>query len=427
MTRPTRATRRRTAVLACATAVALGLLGACSSGGAPTTAAPSRGTGTTRPSGVTSTATSTASATAADAAVTGRDVYAADGVGMLTGAARSAKPLVYVPDQVAGLVQVIDPSTYRVVATYHVASSPEHVVPSHDLTTLWVNSDAGDTLTPIDPRTGTPGTPVHVFDPYNLYFSPDGRYALVMSERARAIEVRDAHTMAAVRDVPVGCAGLNHADVTADRRTMLASCEFSGELVEIDPGLTHVVKTIDLDAIATPGATDPAMARSMGGPAGGLVRGASSMPQDVRLTPDGRWFLAADMLRNGVWVIDARTFTVARFIPTGKGAHGIYFSRDASRVYVSNRDEGTISVLDAATLVAVTTWVIPGGGSPDMGGVSADGKELWLSGRYSSVVYVFDTTTGRVTHEIPVASGPHGLLVWPQPGRISLGHTGTMR
>ncbi len=259
-----------------------------------------------------------ATGTAADAAATSTDVYAADGAGMLTGAARTAKPLVYVPDQVAGLVQVIDPSTYRVVATYRVASSPEHVVPSHDLTTLWVNSDAGDTLTPIDPRTGTPGTPVHVFDPYNLYFSPDGRYALVMSERARAIEVRDARTMAAVRDVPVGCAGLNHADFTADRRTMLASCEFSGELVEIDPGLTHVVRTIDLNAVATPGATDPNMARSMGGPAGGLQRGASSMPQDVRLTPDGRYFLSADMLRNGVWVIDAKTFTVVKFLPPAR-------------------------------------------------------------------------------------------------------------
>ena len=208
---------------------------------------------------------------------------------------------------------------------------------------------------------------------------------------------------------------------------MLASCEFSGELVQIDPGLTHVVKTLDLNAVATPGATDPNMARSMGGPAGGLERGASSMPQDVRLTPDGRYFLAADMLRNGVWVIDAKTFTIARFLPTGKGAHGIYFSRDATKVYVSNRDEGSVTVLDAATLGTVAKWVIPGGGSPDMGGVSADGKELWLSGRYSSVVYVFDTTTGKVTHTIPVSSGPHGLLVWPQPGRISLGHTGNMR
>ncbi|MDQ2758535.1 MAG: hypothetical protein M3Y71_18590 [Actinomycetota bacterium] len=353
--------------------------------------------------------------------------YAADGAGMLTGAARTARPLVYVPSQVAGTVQVIDPATYQVIARYRVARSPEHVVPSHDLTTLWVNSDTGDTVTPIDPRTGALGAPVHVFDPYNLYFSPDGRYAIVMAERARALEIRDAHTMAAVRNVPVGCAGVNHGDFSADLRTMVASCEFSGDLVVIDPGLTHVVKRINLNAVPTPGATDPAVARSKGGPAGSLEPGASAMPQDVRLSPDGRFFLCADMLRNGIWVIDAKTLAVSRFLHTGKGAHGIYFSRDASKVYVSNRDEGTISVLEASTLTQTALWTIPDGGSPDMGSVSADGKELWLSGRYSSVVYVFDTTSGAVTHKIPVDAGPHGLLVWPQPGRISLGHTGNMR
>ncbi len=151
------------------------------------------------------------------------------------------------------------------------------------------------------------------------------------------------------------------------------------------------------------------------------------MPQDVRLSPDGKWLLAADMLRNGVWVINAQTMAYDHFIPTGLGAHGIYPSRDATRLYVSNRDEGSVSVLDAATLTVTARWAIPGGGSPDMGGVTADGRELWLSGRYSSAVYVLDTATGRVTHTIPVGAGPHGLLVWPQPGQFSLGHTGNMR
>ena len=169
------------------------------------------------------------------------------------------------------------------------------------------------------------------------------------------------------------------------------------------------------------------MARSMGGPASRLWSGASGMPQDVRLTPDGKWFLAADMIRNGVWVINAQTLEYDHFIPTGKGAHGIYPSRDAKSIYVSNRDEGTVTVLDASTLTPRAKWTIPDGGSPDMGGVTADGKELWLSGRYSQAVYVFDTATGQVTHKIKVDAGPHGLLVWPQPGRFSLGHTGNMR
>jgi YVTN family beta-propeller protein len=151
------------------------------------------------------------------------------------------------------------------------------------------------------------------------------------------------------------------------------------------------------------------------------------MPQDVRLTPDGTRFLVADMLRNGIWVISSRTQRVERFIPTGKGAHGIYPDRQGRRIFVSNRDAGSVSVLDASSLAITATWTIPGGGSPDMGGVSVDGSRLWLSGRYNSEVYVLDTTTGALVRRIRVDAGPHGLLVWPQPGSYSLGHTGNMR
>jgi YVTN family beta-propeller protein len=115
------------------------------------------------------------------------------------------------------------------------------------------------------------------------------------------------------------------------------------------------------------------------------------------------------------------------FLPTGKGAHGLYVSRDSRDLYVSNRDEGSVSVVDLATDKAVAKWMIPGGGSPDMGNVSVDGRVLWLSGRYNSEAYAFDTTTGRLLARVPVGEGPHGLCVWPQPGRYSLGHTGITR
>ncbi len=62
-----------------------------------------------------------------------------------------------------------------------------------------------------------------------------------------------------------------------------------------------------------------------------------------------------------------------------------------------------------------------------MGGVSADGKVLWLSGRYDSEVYAIDTDDGHLLARIPVGQGPHGLCVYPQPGRYSLGHTGILR
>jgi DNA-binding beta-propeller fold protein YncE len=330
------------------------------------------------------------------------NVYAADGAGRLSGAARGAKPLVYVPNSVSDTVDVIDQRTMRVVRHFSVGVLPQHVVPAWDLRTLYVTNDVGNSLTTIDPRTGRPGRTIPVEDPYNMYFTPDGRYAIVVAERLHRLDFRDPHTFALRHSLDVPCRGVDHMDFTADGSRLLASCEFSGQMLVVDVARQRVVRTIDL-------------------PGGGR------MPQDVKLSPDGRIFYVADMAANGVWEIDARTFRVLKLQPTGAGAHGLYPSRDARRLYISNRSAGSISVLDFRTRQIVATWALPGGGSPDMGGVSADGKVLWLSGRYSGVVYAISTADGRLIARIPVGSGPHGVCVWPQPGRYSLGHTGILR
>lgn len=118
---------------------------------------------------------------------------------------------------------------------------------------------------------------------------------------------------------------------------------------------------------------------------------------------------------------------MTRHIATGRGAHGLYLSRDARKLYVTNRLEGSISVLAADSGQVLTKWRIPGGGSPDMGNLTADGSQLWLSGRYNNVVYVIATTDGHLIRKILVGRGPHGLALMPLPGRYSLGHTGITR
>jgi YVTN family beta-propeller protein len=330
------------------------------------------------------------------------DVYAADRPNALSDAVKHDIARVYVPNLASNTVSVIDPATYKVIQTVGVGGGPQHVVPSWDLRTLWVNNNTGNSLIPINPATGAFGTPVPVDDPYNLYFTPDGRYAVVMAETRRQIVFRDAHTMAVVKALPVQCAGVNHADFSPDGRYFIASCEFSGDLVKVD-----VVHQIVLGQIR--------------------LSGHHPMPQDVKIAPDGRTWYVADMQSSGVWVVDGDRLAVRSFLPTGAGTHGLYVSRDSTTLYISNRGEGSISLLNFATGRLVGKWPIPGGGSPDMGGLSPDGSVLWLSGRYHGMVYAISTVDGHLIAKIKVGKQPHGLCVWPQPGRYSLGHTGILR
>jgi DNA-binding beta-propeller fold protein YncE len=331
-----------------------------------------------------------------------RDVYAADSPGRLSAVVRRFPDRVYVPNSASNTVDEIDPRTFKVVRHFSTGGLPQHVTPSWDLKTLWVDNDIGNSLTPIDPRTGKPGKRVPVEDPYNLYFTPDGRYAIVVAERLKRLDFRDAHSMRLHHSLSVPtCRGVDHMDFTADGRYALASCEFSGSLIEVDVQRERVIRTIH------------------------LRRGA--MPQDVKLSPDGRTFYVADMASNGVWMVNRRKLTRHPFLHTGAGAHGLYASRDSRYLYVSNRAEGSISLISFAKRRVVKKWRLPGPASPDMGGVSANGRVLWLSGRWNAEVYAISTRSGKLIKRIRVGQGPHGLCVYPQPGRYSLGHTGVFR
>ena len=343
------------------------------------------------------------------------NLYSETRADKMSPAVAGALPRIYVPNRQGNDVTVIDPATMKVVDRFPVGINPQHVVPSWDLKTLWVTNNAegrpDGSLTPIDPTTGKPGKTIMVEDPYNMYFSPDGKSAIVVAEALKRLDFRDPQTMALQYSIAVPqCKGINHADFSIDGRLAIFTCEFQGSLARVDLANRKVLGYLKL---------------SRGG-----------MPQDIRSSPDGSLYFVADMKAGGVFVVDGATFTETAFIKTGIGTHGLYPSRDGTKLYVANRGtshvygppkgKGSVSVLDFATRQIVATWPIPGGGSPDMGNVSVDGKVLWLSGRFDNLVYAIDTTTGEV-RSIRVGKEPHGLTVWPQPGRYSLGHTGNMR
>jgi len=334
------------------------------------------------------------------------DVWAADRPGELSPVVSGFRDLVYVPNSGSNTVTEIDPHTFKVVRTFATGIEPQHVVPSWDLKTLWVNNDLGNSLTKVDPRTGKPGKRVAVHDPYNLYFTPDGKYAVVMASMDRQLVFRDPQTMKVRHRTHVPCYGVNHADFSTDGRYFVVSCEFSAQLLKVDTQTFKVTRVRRLHR--RPGHDMP-------------------MPQDVKMSPDGTTFYVADMESDGIWLVDGPTLRVRRFLHTGQGAHGLYVTRDSRHLLITNRGEGSISVLDFATNTLVDRWRIPGGGSPDMGGLSSNGKVFWVSGRYDAEVYAISTVDGHLIRRIPVGSGPHGLCVYPQPGRYSLGHTGVFR
>jgi YVTN family beta-propeller protein len=326
------------------------------------------------------------------------NVYAHTFAGMFTPVSRRARYLVYAPDSRGDGVYVIDPKTRRMIRYIPTGAQVQHVVPAWNLRTLYATNDLGNTLTPINPNTGRRAGPnIPVADPYNLYFTPDGRHAIVVEEGRNKLAFRDPHTFAVQKLLRVHCAGVDHMDFSANGSFALASCEFSAQMVRID--------------LRTETASR-------------YVRVGGS-PQDVKLSPDGRTFYVANRSRGGVQLIDARTLRLVGFIRTARDAHGLYVSRNTRDLYVTNRSSGSISVINLATRRLLKTWHV--GGTPDMGGLSPDGTVFWAGGRYTATVYAFSTRTWRRIASIPAGISPHGVCVWPQPGRYSTGHTGVTR
>jgi YVTN family beta-propeller protein len=326
------------------------------------------------------------------------NVYAGIAPGNFSPAVQGDPELVYVPCGDAGIVEVIDPHTYKVIDQYKVGLYPEHVTPSWDLKHLYVDVAASSRLAEIDPATGKlTGKTFHVPHPYNLYFTPDGSAAISVYEVADELDFRDPSTFHLIKAVPIPGSGPDHMDFTADGRYALLTTEFDGNIWKIDTKKMRVVGSVHV---------------------GGL-------PVDVKLSPDGSVFYVANQGLSGVSVIDPNTMKQTAFIRTGKGAHGMAISRDAKLLYVTNRLAGTISVIDFATSKVIHTWNV--GASPDMVQVSPDGTQLWVSNRYDASVSVVDATTGNVIKVIKTQVDPHGLAYFPQPGNYSLGHNGVYR
>lgn len=306
-------------------------------------------------------------------------------------------PRVYVPDETNGTVTVIDPTTFGIIDRYPSGRTAHHVGASPDFTHLYVNNMGSSTLLEIDAQTGKPTRTIPAAVPYNLYFTTDGTKGIVAAEPNNALDFYDPNSWRLIKRLPLPCNGVDHADMSADGRYLLVSCEFDGQVIKVDTERMTILGSVRV---------------------GGL-------PIDIKVSPDGAVFYVANQGRHGVSVIDPVAMREIDFLPTGRGAHGFAVSRDTNSLYVANRLAGTISVIDFASRSITQTWNV--GGSPDMLVASPDGSQLWTSNRFNGSVSVIDTVNGGIIRTIVTGATPHGLTYFPEPGKISLGHNGVYR
>ena len=209
-----------------------------------------------------------------------------------------------------------------------------------------------------------------------MYFTPDGKSAIVVAEALKRLDFRDPQTMALQSSIADAAVRRHQPRRFLDRRPLR-----------------------DLH-LRVPAAAWRRSTWSTARCIGYLKLSKGGMPQDIRVSPDGKLFYRRRHDgRRRVRRRRRRRSRKSASSTTGKGTHGLYPSRDGKKLYVTNRGsnkihgpphgKGSVSVLDFATRKVEANWPIPGGGSPDMGNVSADGKQLWLSGRYDNVVYAY--------------------------------------
>ena len=235
------------------------------------------------------------------------------------------------------------------------------------------------------------------------------------------------------------CGGINHADFAIDGSFALFTCEFDGAVTKIDLVNRTGARHADPEPVLRSGPTwwpssrrSRRRSRSSSRHAGAGAGRARARRRDLhhraacRRTSASRptarpsssptcWPTAC------MWSTARRSSRSASSRPASARTASIP-AATARSLYVANRGtnkmigaarrgKGSVSVIDFATRKVVKTWPIPGGGSPDMGNVSADGKYLWLSGRFDDVVYRIETDVGRRRQGQgrPRAARPHRL------------------
>jgi YVTN family beta-propeller protein len=139
-------------------------------------------------------------------------------------------------------------------------------------------------------------------------------------------------------------------------------------------------------------------------------------PNGVAVTPNGERIYVSNFQADTVSVIDAAARAVVDTITVGEEPVGIAVSPDGTRVYVANRGSSTVSVIDSATDQLVAT--VDSGVGPGSNGIalSPDGTRAYVNNAFSrdpGTVSVIDTAAATAIGTIDVARNPKRVAIAP--------------
>jgi DNA-binding beta-propeller fold protein YncE len=277
-------------------------------------------------------------------------------------------------------ISVIDSGNYREISRLHIGRSPHHLIATPDASTLVIAMSGSNELVLIDRVTGVEKQRITASDPYQIGFSPDGKWFVAASLRLDRIDIYDAHTFQVVRRLSASSMP-SHIAFSRDSSTVFVTLQGTSGVTSVDLASGKVNWT-------APVGPQPA----------GII------------TRPGGTLLVGVMGSDYIAEIDPSNGGVIRRIVTGAGAHNLLAAPDGKTLYVTNRVAGTISVLDADTLAAKGLLQAPGG--PDDMALSPDGHELWVTGRWHAWVDVIELASGALKTTVSVGRSPHGIYVY---------------
>lgn len=288
--------------------------------------------------------------------------------------AAEAAPIAFVLNSADATISEFDYLTRREIRRLPVLREPHHLALTPDGQHLAVGDTSGNALFFLDPVTGEMQNHITISDPYQLFFSPNGRYLTVAGLARDQIDIYDAHSYQLLHRI-VAKSMPSHANYAPDSSVVYVSLQQSGRLMAIETATGRVIWNVPV------GST----------PAGVLFHNGQ--------------ILVGVMGTDYVAVVDPADGHTIRQIHLQPGPHNIFLDPGGRHVYVTARVSGYIDQLDPTTLALQHSFRVPGG--PDDIVFAPDGK-MWATLRWRQHVAVIDPVSGEYT-TIATGRSPHGI------------------